>query len=96
MPIVAALSVAAAGVFSALKISDPAQLWMFPVSFAVCLIAFSLLYWLLLWLCCFYIPVGKEYEKPSRFHLFLLNAAYWFFARRRKRLGSRRRCVVGG
>ncbi len=78
MPIIIALSVVAAAVFSALNIVSPVQLWILPVSFVVCVVGFSLLFWFLLWLCCFYVPVGKEYEKPSRFHLFLLNAAYWF------------------
>lgn len=78
MPLVAALSVIAAGVFTALKITAAAQIWIFFVSFIVCLAGFSLLYWFALWITCFFIPVGKEYEKPLRFYQFQLNMAYWF------------------
>lgn len=78
MPLVIALSLTAAAVFSALNITDLSQIWIFPLSFAVCVPAISLLYWFVLWLLCFFIPVGKEYEKPAKLHLFLLNAAYWF------------------
>ena len=78
MPFVLILSLAASVIFTALKASVISQIWMLPVSFIVCVPAFSLLYWFLLWLMCFFIPVKKEYEKPSKFYQFLLNAAYWF------------------
>lgn len=78
MPVIVILSIIAAGVFTALKAASFAQIWILPVCFIVCVPAFSLLFWFLLWLTCFFIPVKKEYEKPSRFYQHLLNAAYWF------------------
>ena len=78
MPLIIILSVIASVIFAVVKISAVSQLWILPVCFIVCVPAFSLLYWFLLWLMCFFIPVKKEYEKPSEFYRFLLNAAYWF------------------
>lgn len=78
MPLVIVLSIIAAGIFTALKVTALSQIWILPVCFIVCVPVFSLLYWFALWLMCFFIPVKKEYEKPSRFYQFLLNAAYWF------------------
>ena len=78
MPLILILSIIASVIFTVLKISAVSQLWVLPVCFIVCVPLFSLLYWFLLWLTCFFIPVKKEYEKPSRFYQFLLNAAYWF------------------
>lgn len=78
MPVVYVLSAAAAIVFTVLKADSLAQIWILPLSFIVCVPAFALLFWLLLWLMCFFIPVKKEYEKPSRFYQHLLNAGYWF------------------
>lgn len=78
MPLVIILSVIGAAIFSVLKISDISQIWILPASLIVCVPIFVLLYWFFLWLTCFYIPVGREYDKPSKPHLFFLNAAYWF------------------
>ena len=78
MPLVVILSAAASVIFTAFKAAALSQLWILPVCFIVCVPAFSLLYWFVLWLTCFFIPVKKEYEKPSKSYLFLLNAAYWF------------------
>ena len=78
MPLIVILSVIASVIFTALKASALSQIWILPVCFIVCVPAFSLLYWFLLWLMCFFIPVKKEYDKPSGFYQFLLNAAYWF------------------
>lgn len=78
MPLVLILSAISSIMFTVLNITAVSQIWILPVSFIVCVPAFSLLYWLLLWLMCFFIPVKKEYEKPSKFYQFLLNAAYWF------------------
>lgn len=78
MPLVFGLSAIAAAIFTALNVTSPQQLWILFVSFLVCVLAVSLLYWFALWITCFFIPVGKEYEKPSKFHLFSLNSAYWF------------------
>lgn len=78
MPLIYILSAVAAIVFTAVKITAISQIWILPVSFIVCVLGFSLLFWLLLYLSCFFIPVKKEYEKPSRFYQRLLNAAYWF------------------
>ena len=78
MPFVLILSLVASVIFTALKASAISQIWILPVSFIACVLGFSLLYWFLLWLMCFFIPVKKEYEKPSKFYQFLLNAAYWF------------------
>lgn len=78
MPFIVILSIVSAGIFSALNISELSGIWIFPVSFVVCVIAFSLLFWFVIWLCCFFVPVKKEYDKPSRFHLHLLNLCYWF------------------
>lgn len=78
MPIIVLASLAAASAFTFLNISSPGDLWILPVSFIVCVIGFSLLFWFFLWLMCFFIPVNKEYEKPSRFYQHLLNGAYWF------------------
>ncbi len=77
MPVIVVLSVVAAGAFSALAADGLSRLWVLPVSFIVCLPVFFLLYWLVLWLACFFIPVNREYEKPSRFYLAALNSAYW-------------------
>lgn len=81
MPLVVILSVIAAGIYSALTITGISQLWILPVSFAAGIVGFSILYWFLLWITCFFIPVKPDenkYEKPSKFHLFQLNMAYWF------------------
>lgn len=78
MPLIYVLSAAAAVVFTALEITAVSQIWILPVCFIVCVLAFSLLFWFLLWLTCFFIPVKREYKKPSRFYQRLLNAAYWF------------------
>ena len=78
MPLVVVLSIAAAGIIGALNIASPEQLRILPVSFIACVFAFSLLYWFVLWITCFFGPVRKEYDKPTRFHLFQLNMAYWF------------------
>ena len=78
MPLVVVLSIAAAGIIGALNIASPEQLRILPVSFIACVFAFSLLYWFVLWITCFFVPVRKEYDKPTRFHLFQLNMAYWF------------------
>ena len=78
MPLIVILSVIASVIFTALKATALSQLWILPVCFTVCVPVFSLLYWFLLWLMCFFIPVKKEYERPSKFYQFLLNAAYWF------------------
>lgn len=78
MPLVIILSTIASVAFTALKATAWSQIWILPVCFIACVPAFSLLYWFLLWLSCFFIPVKKEYEKPSKFYQFLLNAAYWF------------------
>lgn len=78
MPLIYGLSAVAAGIFTALNVTSPERLWILPVSFIACVLIFSLLFWFQLWITCFFIPVGKEYEKPSKFHLFQLNSAYWF------------------
>lgn len=81
MPIVVILSAVAAGIYSALTITEISQIWIIPVSFAAGIVGFSLLYWFLLWLTCFYIPVKPDeyrYNKPTRLHLYSLNMAYWF------------------
>lgn len=78
MPLVVILSAIASGIISALTITEMQHIWIIPVSFAAGIVGFSLVYWFLLWVSCFYIPVRKEYEKPSKFHLFALNTAYWF------------------
>lgn len=78
MPLVIGLSAAAAGIITALNITEAGQLWILPVSFIACVFGISLLYWFALWISCFFIPVGREYEKPSKFHLFQLNMAYWY------------------
>lgn len=88
MPLIVILSVIASGIITMLKAATLSQIWLFPVCFIICVPAFSLLYWFVLWLMCFYIPVGKEYEKPSKLHLALINAGYWFacsFARAKVR-----------
>lgn len=78
MPLIVILSVIFSGIFTALKAASLSQIWIFPICFIICVPVFSLIYWFILWLTCFYIPVKKEYEKPSKFYQFLLNAAYWF------------------
>lgn len=78
MPLIYVLSAVAAVVFTLVKITAFSQIWILPVCFIVCVAAFSLLFWLLLYLSCFFIPVKKEYEKPSRFYQHLLNLGYWF------------------
>lgn len=81
MPLVVILSAIAAGIFSALTITEISQIWIIPVSFAAGVVGFSLLYWFALWVTCFFIPVKPDefrYDKPSKFHLFQLNMAYWF------------------
>lgn len=78
MPLIMILSLIVSVIFTLLKVSAVSQLWIFPVCFIVCVPVLSLLYWFLLWLSCFFIPVKKEYERPSKLYQFLLNAAYWF------------------
>lgn len=77
MPVIVALSAVASAVFSALNADGLSWLWVLPLGFIVCLPLFFLLYWFVLWLTCFFIPVDREYEKPSRFYLAALNSAYW-------------------
>lgn len=81
MPVIVILSAVAAGIYSALTITEISQIWIIPVSFAAGIVGFSLLYWFLLWATCFYIPVKPDeyrYDKPTRLHLFSLNMAYLF------------------
>lgn len=78
MPLVMILSLIVSVIFTIVKASALSQLWILPVCFVICVPAFSLLYWFILWLSCFFIPVKKEFERPSKFHQFMLNAAYWF------------------
>ena len=78
MPLIVILSIITTVLFTVFKVTSVSQIWIPPVCFIVCVPAFSLLYWFLLWLLCFFIPVKKEYEKPSKLYQFLLNAAYWF------------------
>lgn len=78
MPLVVILSVVATAIISAFNIRTISQIWIIPASFAAGVIIFSLLFWLVLWLTCFYIPVMKEYKKPSRTYQKLLNIGYWF------------------
>lgn len=78
MPLILVLSLIVSGIFTAFKAVSLSWLRIFPLSFIVCFIALSLMFWLVIYLSCFYIPVGREYDKPSKFHLAMINAGYWF------------------
>lgn len=78
MPLIVILSVIFSGIFTTLKAASLSQIWIFPICFIVCVPVFSLIYWFVLWLTCFFIPVKKKYDKPSKFYQFLLNTAYRF------------------
>lgn len=72
------LSLAGAVCFTALTITDISRIWVLPVAFIVGAVGLSLAYWLILGAFAVFYSTKKEYEKPSKLSLFLLNSAYWF------------------
>lgn len=78
MRIIYLLSLAGSICFTALTITDISQIWMLPVCFIAGAVGLSLAYWLILGAFAVFYSTKKEYEKPSKLSLFLLNAAYWF------------------
>ena len=51
--------------YSALKITDFSQIWIFPLAFLVFCLIYFLACWLFLWLISLPISMKKEYDKPS-------------------------------
>lgn len=78
MPLVLILSLAGSACITFFAADGLSRLWVLPVSFIAGVVALTLLYWGILGLFSLGIDMEKEYEKPSPFYLFLLNAAYWF------------------
>lgn len=62
--------------YSALKITDFSQIWIFPLAFLVFCLIYFLACWLFLWLISLPISMKKEYDKPSRFYYRLFNCGY--------------------
>ena len=78
MPLVLILSLAGSACITVFAADGLSRLWVLPVSFTAGVVALTLLYWGILGLLSLRIDLKKEYERPSPFYLFLLNAAYWF------------------
>ena len=78
MPLVLILSLAGSACITVFAADGLSRLWVMPVSFIAGVIAFTLLYWGILGLFSLGVSLKKEYDKPSPFYFFLLNAAFWF------------------
>ncbi len=78
MPLILILSLLGSVCLTVFAADGLSRLWVMPLSFIGGVIALSLLYWAVLGLFSLKISLKKEYAKPSRFYLFMLNAAYWF------------------
>lgn len=78
MPLMLILSLIGSVFVTVFAADGLSRLWVFPVSFIAGVVAFTLLYWGILGIFSLAIDMKKEYEKPSPFYLFLLNAAFWF------------------
>lgn len=61
-----------------LAVRTDISVWLLPVIFVGGVVGLSLAYWLVLGAFAVFYSTKKEYEKPSKLSLFLLNAAYWF------------------
>lgn len=58
------------------KITSLWQLWILPVAFLASLVALHLLFWLFIIIASLTATQNKEYQKPSKFHHFVLNLGY--------------------